>query len=95
VNIGVYDLPEGDGGLREAHQHIDLIYFTRPVAGERVVLPDDGHEWRWVTGAGLRTTTPLRHEESGSEVAPREDVRLLGIAAIEAERAARATIGAH
>jgi 8-oxo-dGTP pyrophosphatase MutT (NUDIX family) len=95
VNIGLYDLPEGDGGLREAHQHIDLIYFTRPVAGERVALPDDGHEWRWVTAAELRDGVALRHEESGTEATPREDVRLEGIAAIEAERAARATIGAR
>jgi ADP-ribose pyrophosphatase YjhB (NUDIX family) len=88
MNIGVYDLPEGDRGLREAHQHIDLVYFARPAAGQPVDLPADGHEWRWVTETELRGATVLRHEDSASELAPHEDVRLQGIAAIEAERAA-------
>lgn len=88
VNIGVYDLPDGDGGLREAHQHIDLIYFARPASAQSTDLPSDGHEWRWVTEAELRGAIALRHEDSASELAPHEDVRLQGIAAIEAERAA-------
>jgi len=89
ANIGVYDLPDGDGGLREAHQHIDLIYFTRPAPGQTVTLPDDGHEWRWVSEAELRDAVALTHAGSDSALVPREDVRLEGIAAIEAERAAR------
>jgi 8-oxo-dGTP pyrophosphatase MutT (NUDIX family) len=89
ANIGVYDLPDGDGGLREAHQHIDLIYFTRPIAGQDPALPDDGHGWRWVTEAELTNAVALPPAASGIAVAPREDVRLEGIAAIEAERAAR------
>jgi 8-oxo-dGTP pyrophosphatase MutT (NUDIX family) len=97
ANIGVYDLPNGDGGLREAHQHIDLIYFARPAAGENPELPDDDHEWRWVSEADLRNAVALPHAASGEAVAPREDVRLEGIAAVEAERAARlaAPIGAR
>jgi 8-oxo-dGTP pyrophosphatase MutT (NUDIX family) len=94
VNIGLYDLPDGDGGLREAHQHIDLIYFTRPVAGSATALPDDAHAWRWVGADELRDATALPHKASGQSVAPREDVRLEGIAAIEAARAAVVTIGA-
>lgn len=90
VNIGVYDLPDGDGGLREAHQHIDLIYFTRPAPGASTELPEDGHEWRWVTAAELRNSVPLHHDGTGAAVTPREDVRLEGVAAIEAERAASA-----
>lgn len=90
VNIGVYDLPDGDRNLREAHQHIDLIYFARPVPAAATDLPSDGHEWRWVSTSELRDATPLRHDGSDSAVAPREDVRLEGIAAIEAERAASA-----
>jgi 8-oxo-dGTP diphosphatase len=95
VNVGVYDLPDGDRGLREAHQHIDFIYFARPVAGESLELPSDDHDWRWVGVDELREAVALRHEGSGAEVAPREDVRLQGIAAIEAELASRATIGAR
>ena len=94
VNIGVYDLPDGDRGLSEAHQHIDLIYFARPAGGEATELPSDGHEWRWVSEAELRNEVALRHDDSDSVLVPREDVRLQGIAAIEAERAS-ATIGAR
>ena len=97
ANIGVYDLPDGDRGLPEAHQHIDLIYFTRPAVGQPLDLPADGHEWRWVSEAELREATALRHGDSGVEIAPREDVRLQGIAAIEAARGAgaRTQIGAR
>ena len=95
ANIGVYDLPDGDRGLREPHQHIDLIYFARPCAGVDTTLPADGHEWRWVSVTELREAVPLRHDATTETVAPREDVRLQGIAAIEAEQAARAVaIGA-
>ena len=91
--------PDGDGGLSEAHQHIDLIYFARPAAGQPVDLPSDGHGWRWVSEAELRDAVPLRHEASGPTLAPHEDVRFQGIAAIEAERTSRAfdraTIGAR
>jgi len=89
VTIGVYDLPEGDRGLREAHQHIDLIYFTRPADGQGLELPDgDGHEWRWVSEAELASGVTLRHEGSGTEAAIHEDVRVLALAAIAAEREA-------
>ncbi len=70
VKIGVYDIPK-DGGLAEPHQHIDLIYFTRPLeAGAN--LPDDGHDWTWFDAAGL----------AGPEIPG--DVRELGLAAIMA-----------
>lgn len=94
MNIGVYDLPDGDGGLREAHQHIDLIYFARPTEGQAIDLPVDGQEWRWVTVAELQDAAPLHHTTSDTKQAPREDVRLQGIAAIEADRAAHIAIGA-
>ena len=89
ATIGVYDLPDGDGGLREAHQHIDFVYFTRPVAGQAVVLPDgDRYEWRWVDEATLSSEEALRHEGSGTEATINEDVRVLALAAIAAEREA-------
>lgn len=70
VKIGVYDIPK-DGVLDEPHQHIDFIYFTRPlVAGP--VLPDDGHDWTWFDAAAL-----------ASPKIP-ADVRELGLAAIMA-----------
>ena len=99
INIGVYDLPDGDGGLREAHQHVDFIYFARPAAGQSTELPSDGHGWRWVSDTELRAASALHHDDLASGRAPHEDVRLQGIAAIEAERAAsrsaEARIGAR
>jgi 8-oxo-dGTP pyrophosphatase MutT (NUDIX family) len=95
ANIGVYNLPDGDGGLREAHQHIDLIYFARPAEGQSTDLPIDRHQWRWVTEGELREATALHHVASDTKQAPREDVCLQGISAIEADRAASLAIGAR
>lgn len=86
MNIGVYDLPDGDGGLSEHHQHVDFIYFARPVIGETTELPSDDQGWCWVSETELRNASPLLHEASGILLTPNEDVRLQGIAAIEAER---------
>ena len=70
VKIGVYDIPK-DGVLAEPHQHIDFIYFTRPL-GADTALPDDGHDWTWFDAAAL----------DSPEV--NADVRELGLAAIAA-----------
>ena len=70
VKVGIYDIPR-DGVLDEPHQHIDLIYFTRPLVDDPV-LPDDGHDWTWFDAAAL----------ASSEIPA--DVRELGLAAIAA-----------
>ena len=70
VKIGVYDIPK-DGVLAEPHQHIDFVYFTRPL-GADTTLPDDGHDWTWFDAAAL----------DSPEV--NVDVRELGLAAIAA-----------
>ncbi len=70
AKIGIYDIPK-DGVLAEPHQHIDFIYFTRPL-GTDTLLPDDGHDWTWFDATGLaRPEIPA-------------DVRELGLAAIAA-----------
>ena len=66
-----------------AHQHIDMIYFTRvrssgAVVDEHPTVPDG---WCWVTAAQLRDGVALRNA-SGDEVAPPDDVRTLGLRAI-------------
>ena len=66
-----------------AHQHIDMIYFTRvkssgAVGDEHPTVPDG---WRWVTAAQLRDAVGLRNA-AGDEVAPPDDVRTLGLSAI-------------
>jgi len=70
VKVGVYDIPR-DGVLDEPHQHIDFIYFTRPLASVPR-LPEDGHDWTWFDAAAL----------ASPEIPA--DVRELGLAAIRA-----------
>ena len=79
ATIGVFDIPS-DGSLKEPHQHIDFIYFTRPRA---LGLPEtDG--WRWVDAATLRDNVPLAPPSGGDPVSIANDVRELGLAAIAA-----------
>ena len=66
-----------------AHQHIDMIYFTRvessgAVGEEHPPVPDG---WCWVTAAELRDGVALRNA-SGEDFAPPDDVRTLGLRAI-------------
>ena len=46
MTIGVYEIAEPDN----PHEHIDLVYFTRPRASGLPALPDNGEGWRWVGG---------------------------------------------
>lgn len=78
ATIGVYDITNGDGQLPEPHQHIDLIYFTRPLEASPV-LPAE-MQWRWFDEAELHASSDIA-----------EDVVELGLAAIEAARAASAS----
>ncbi|MEX2372684.1 MAG: NUDIX domain-containing protein [Dehalococcoidia bacterium] len=80
VTIGVYDIEQGDGQLAEPHQHIDLIYFTRPLAPDPP-LPAE-MRWRWFTADDLRDAADIA-----------DDVKELGLAAIEAARVASAARG--
>ncbi len=79
ATIGVYDIAS-DGSLKEPHQHIDLVYFTRAAALD---LPDsDG--WRWVDAETLRSGQGLAPPGGGDPVPIADDVRELGLAAIAA-----------
>ena len=88
ATIGVYDL-ERDGATPGPHQHIDFIYFTQPVDGAAVELPDGDEGWQWVAEETLRSGAGLPLP-SGVEVAIADDVRGLGLAAIAAARAVAA-----
>ena len=66
------------------HQHIDSIYFTRPraaVVDFEAAIPAGPH--RWVTRAELAGSFSLPAPD-GRLVAVAEDVRLLGLRAIDA-----------
>lgn len=83
VSIGVYDI-ERDGATPTPHQHIDFIYFTRPLPDARLDLPEsDG--WAWVDELTLAESTELAPPEGPPAAIP-EDVRHLGLAAIAAAR---------
>jgi len=86
VTIGVYNIP-GDSHQREPHQHIDFVYFTRPVAGANLELPEAAEGWRWVSEDELREGAPIARPDGNGEAAVPEDVRMLGIDAIGAVRA--------
>ena len=81
--MAVYDIPR-DGSLDGPHQHIDLIYFTRPLAASPA-LPEDGDRWAWVDEATLQRR-PAFFEERGRRAEIAEDVRELALAAIAAAR---------
>ena len=74
--------PIGDFGGEAAHQHIDLIYFSRPQEGEALDPPLGG--WQWVTRQQLEDDA-LTLEAADRRTSARlsEDVRVLGMAAID------------
>lgn len=84
VTIMLEDIP--DHPIDGRHQHIDQIYFTRPraVGAELPAVPEG---WIWVDAAALRAASPISPQPDAEPVAIAEDVRVLGLAAIE--RAAR------
>lgn len=71
----------------EPHQHVDLIYFCRPLAGSADPVSDGFH---WVDEATLRSNQPLDLAACGVSVPLSDDVRLLAIQAIESARAEEA-----
>lgn len=91
VTIGVYDIAARNA--EPAHQHIDLVYFTRlagaaPAAAAALpalpALPaDPGLGWRWVGAAELAPGASLPGPD-GTPAAVPEDVRVLALAAIRA-----------
>lgn len=87
VTIGVYDIERGDPHQREPHQHIDLVYFTRPLPGQPLDLPDSAEGWLWVDEAELGEGAALPRPDGQGVVKVPEDVRLLALDAIRAVQA--------
>ena len=71
--------PIGDFGDEQAHQHIDLIYFSRPQTQTQPEPSKPG--WRWVTREQLQSEAPLTVDGRSAPIS--EDVRVLGVAAID------------
>jgi len=74
--ILVEDIAEGP------HQHIDLVYFLRPVAGAPRAAAEGADAFIWVSAQQLRRGEPLPVASCGVDMPVPEDVRELGLAAI-------------
>ncbi len=81
--ILVEDIP----GPGEPHQHIDLIYFVRPIDGAAHDAVDDP-TLRWVTEADLRENGALDVAGCGVSAQIPQDVHHLALVAIAAARLA-------
>ncbi len=66
-------------GGEPAHEHIDMIYFSRPTTDARPGPPSES--WRWVGRKQLENGAPLTLD--GIIVRISNDVRELGMAAID------------
>ena len=83
VTIMIEEIPATPS--EKAHQHLDMIYFGR-LNGQSdaggVSLPST-NSWRWVSAETLRDNSRLVPGDGMSPVAVAEDVRVLGLAAID------------
>jgi ADP-ribose pyrophosphatase YjhB (NUDIX family) len=75
-----------DAGGR--HQHIDLIYFCRATGDGEPTTPNADDVLLWVDEAQLLRNDTLPLGTCGPDIGVAEDVRVLAIEAIRAERAA-------
>jgi len=67
------------------HQHIDLIYFCRPV-GQPAALRRDGRFLTWVDEGQLQRSEAIPLGDGGRAAPAPDDVRLLALRAIRAGR---------
>ena len=81
VTILLEDIPEPD----EPHQHIDLIYFCRPLDGAPTD-PSPDPTLRWVEEGTLRANRPLNVAGRDLSAPVATDVRLLALIAIDTAR---------
>jgi 8-oxo-dGTP pyrophosphatase MutT (NUDIX family) len=86
VRMSIFDIGP-DSRTAAPHQHIDLIYFTVPVDDAQPLVPEAGTNWLWVDADQLRERVPLEDPASGKHTPAPDDVRELGLMAIEAQLA--------
>lgn len=68
------------------HEHIDMSYALRPLPDVECVAAEEGHEFIWVSAEQLRSGDPLPVTSCGVDMPVPEDVRVIGIRAIELVR---------
>ncbi len=79
-------LLEDSAEYGDAHQHIDLIYFTRSPNGEATAPPSEDDALVWVTEEQLQRNEALPLAACGVDIPVAEDVRALALEAIRIER---------
>ena len=84
LKIIVADVPATEH--EPAHQHIDMSYALRPIAGAERVAPEHDHGFRWVSEQELMRGDPLPVASCGVDIAVPDDVRLIGVRAIRLVR---------
>lgn len=77
VTVGVYEILEPGN----PHEHIDFVYFTRPIIPNAAILPENDEHWRWVSKEELLSPSLLLKGPKGITSVP-EDVRRLALDAI-------------
>jgi 8-oxo-dGTP pyrophosphatase MutT (NUDIX family) len=80
ISIIVADV-ETDG--EHPHQHIDMSYAVRPVAGAPREEAEEDHGFVWVSADELRRNDALPVAACGVDIPVPEDVREVGLLAIE------------
>ena len=88
ISIIVADVQHGG---EAPHQHIDFSYVVRAVADAPREEPEEDHGFVWVSADELRRDDPLPVAACGVDMPVPEDVREVGLAAIEL--AARLELG--
>ena len=70
----------------DPHQHIDLIYFCRPLAGETAGPPSADDTLVWVSQMQLQRNEALPLASQHRNVPVADDVRTLALEALRVER---------
>lgn len=86
VRVSVFDIAP-DSDTPEPHQHIDFIYFTVAHDPDQPLTPEPGTNWQWVGEQQLRERVALEDPATGASAPAPEDVRELGLLAIETQLA--------
>ncbi len=82
--MGIFDIDVPD---QPFHQHIDFVYYTRPHASVDFDAPIPAGLHRWIDASTLGESFSLPAPD-GTLVPVAEDVRLLGVRAIDAAHTA-------
>jgi 8-oxo-dGTP pyrophosphatase MutT (NUDIX family) len=79
--------PTTDGVIE--HEHIDLIYFCRPAGDLAALASHPDPTIRWVSRRELQENAPITPMPELPPASIPEDVKALGLAAIDLEQTAR------